>query len=175
MNKATEGDHYYGIKGRFLYEPDTGRILHRRDYRRHKSGDDASYLRKDGRLVLQHEGREYQAHRAAWFLHYGRWPEGDVDHIDGDPSNNRIANLREATRSQNLGNAKLYRNNKSGHRGVFYVQKHGYYIATIQIRKRVHHLGSFKNKEDAAAAYERAAQNGFGGFARCVYEMNAGH
>jgi hypothetical protein len=81
------------------YDPNTGALRWKaRRHRRKVKRESAQYVR------IQIEGRLYQAHRVAFAIHYGRWPLPEVDHADRDQSNNRIRNLREATRSQNAAN-----------------------------------------------------------------------
>ena len=72
-----------------------------------------------GYIGIRIDGRRYHAHRLAWFYVHGVWPTLDIDHIDGDPSNNRLANLREATRSQNLANLHKRRGNAKYPKGVY--------------------------------------------------------
>ena len=98
-----------------------------------------------------------RAHRVAWALHYGEWPEMDLDHIDGNPQNNAIANLREVTRSENSRNMKVYRTNSSGVHGVG-MHSCGKWRARIAPRRgaRSIHLGLFNTKEEAIAARKKA-------------------
>lgn len=98
-------------------------------------------------------------HRAAWAYVHGVWPTHDIDHINHDKSDNRIANLRELTRSLNQQNQiKAHANNKSGYLGV-YANKKGRkqpYIACIFANGRAVHLGAFDTAEEAHAAYVEA-------------------
>lgn len=85
-------------------------------------------------------------------------PEGmDTDHINGDPLDNRRSNLRWATRSQNLSNKGMNRNNKSGFKGVFWFKNYKKWLATIRVDKKRIFLGYFKDKIEAAIAYNNAA------------------
>lgn len=111
-------------------------------------------------------GRLYQAHRLAWLCVYGRWPVGDIDHINGDRADNRISNLREATRSQNNCNRGATSANTSGYKGVFF-KKHGSrWQAQIKINGRIKHIGYFPTPEAASVAYTEAALRLHGEFAR---------
>ena len=85
--------------------------------RRIKIGDKAGYIHSTGYRLLQLNGAKQKVHRAIFLMHHGYLP-AHIDHIDGNPLNNRVENLRPATRSQNLCNAKLFVNSKSGVKGV---------------------------------------------------------
>lgn len=92
-------------------------------------------------------------------------PEGTtVDHIDGDPLNNRRKNLRYATPLQQVHNTRRRRDNTSGYKGVGLHK--GRWRARIMVRCRRLHLGYFDSPEEAARAYDVAAREHFGEFAR---------
>lgn len=106
----------------------------------------------------------YAAHRLAW-LHFRGEPVPDlIDHADGDPSNNRIANLRAATRAQNFANAGLNKNNRSGAKGVR--QRGARFLVQIAMDGKLRHIGSFGTLEEASRAYRDAAVRLHGKFAR---------
>ncbi|MER9176684.1 HNH endonuclease [Mesorhizobium sp. M0955] len=130
-----------------------------------KSAGTINYL---GYVYLHMEGHDILAHRAAWAVHYGRLPEGQIDHINGDPSDNRIENLREATQSQNNANQGLKVTNTSGHRGVTWNKRRRKWQAQIQLDKRHRVIGHFDSLEDASIAYQSAAIQAFGEFYRVV-------
>jgi hypothetical protein len=91
----------------------------------------------------------YQAHRLAWFLFYGEWPIYEIDHINGDKTDNRIINLRDVPDRINAQNMGIHRN---GHLpGVSKVGKK--WRASIQIGKKQTHLGMFSTQEEAYRAY----------------------
>lgn len=119
-----------------------------------------------GRITIRFNGKQHQGHRLAWFYHYGKWPSMDIDHINGNPLDNRIANLREATESENGANSKLYTNNTSGIKGVTWIARERKWRAAIQCRGRTICIGTFSDKERAAAAYREKAKILFGDFAR---------
>jgi hypothetical protein len=96
------------------------------------------------------------AHRIAWAFVHGRWPEGQIDHINGNHSDNRIENLREVTQSVNCQNQRrAKRQNRTGLLGVS-PSKWGAYIAQINIRGERTYLGTFKTAEEAHQAYVKA-------------------
>jgi hypothetical protein len=105
------------------------------------------------------------AHRVAWAVKKRRWPLGDIDHINGDRADNRIENLREASKSQNSMNQKARCNNKSGFKGVRFYENAGKFGARIQgpDGKRLF-LGLHATPEAAHAAYCAAASELFGRF-----------
>lgn len=92
------------------------------------------------------------AHRIAWAIHYGVWPKGEVDHINGDTSDNRIKNLRAVSTSENSKNKSKYRNNTSGITGVSYHKGIRQWTAGIRVDGKRIHLGAFDEKEDAILA-----------------------
>ena len=95
-----------------------------------------------------------KAHRAAWAIHYGALPKGHIDHINGKPSDNRIDNLRDVTRSQNLRNAKTPTTNKSGVIGVS--RDGGKWVARIAANGKYLNLGRFDCIDAASDARKRA-------------------
>lgn len=112
------------------------------------------------------KGNNYFAHRVVWALHYGEWPEIQIDHKDLNPGNNRIDNLRLSTQSQNMANKRKQRNNSLGIKGVHYSGRLNKYLAQIKCGDKSYHLGCFDTKEEAAEAYRLKALALFGDFAR---------
>jgi len=109
--------------------------------------------------------RLYRAHRLAWFHTYGAWPAGDLDHVNGNRADNRLTNLREASRSENCWNSRKSKNNTSGFKGVFWSVARGKWYAQILVDYRTHNLGYFPTAEAAATAYAEAAARLHGKFA----------
>lgn len=108
------------------------------------------------------DGRRYRSHVIAWIISTGRHPEGDVDHINGDPLDNRIANLRDVPHAINLRNAKQWSHNRSGHNGVYWSTRYGKWEAEAKVNKRKRYLGRFDRIEDAIAARKSFdAEHGF--------------
>ena len=89
-----------------------------------------------------------------------------VDHIDTDPLNNQRSNLRLATPSLNNANQNRRRDNTSGFKGVVFSKWHQKWLARIQVNGKSFHLGCFETREEAAIAYQKAADSFFGEFAR---------
>lgn len=120
-------------------------------------GDIAGSDTGNGYIEISCFGIRVHAHRLAWYFIYRCLPEY-IDHADGNKSNNRIANLREANQSQNIANSYPLK------RGV---EKHGRkYRARIWVRDERIELGSYETREEAQAAYHAGASQYFGDFAR---------
>ena len=112
------------------------------------------------------DGDRYRTHRVIWKLMTGRDPVAEIDHVDGDRSNNRWANLREASHSENGCNKPPPRSNTSGFKGVYFDRFAGRWKAQIKFAGRRRHLGRFDTPEEAHAAYRSAAARLHGAFAR---------
>jgi hypothetical protein len=102
-----------------------------------------------------------RAHRVIWAMETGDWPEGDVDHLDGDKIHNRMHNLRDVSRSINSRNARKSRRNTSGHNGVSWDALAGKWNAKIHLRGQQNHLGYF-NCITAAITARKIAEIGHG-------------
>jgi hypothetical protein len=98
-------------------------------------------------------------------LAYGEFPEMSIDHINGIKTDNRLQNLRLATKSQNALNSKRHKDNTSGYKGVSWNKRLAKWGARITINGKYKHIGLFKNVEDAASAYAAAAYMHHGEFA----------
>ena len=126
------------------------------------SGTEAGRLHHKGYRQVKINGRQYLAHRIIWAMFHGVWPEGQIDHIDGDRLNNRISNLRDVEQRINQRNAKMQSNNTSGVNGVSWGKRRQKWIAQITIDGKQKYLGCFDTVEDAAAARKAAdVENGF--------------
>lgn len=110
--------------------------------------------------------RDFLVHRVVWCLVYGQWPILGIDHRNGERSDNRISNLREATTKQNLANTPAHATNHCGLKGVHKQNRTGRWRAQIRVDGKHHHLGYFDTPEQAHAAYMRAAREIYGEFVR---------
>lgn len=119
-----------------------------------------------GRLIGSIFNSKYQAHRVAWAIHYGAWPELEIDHIDMNPKNNKISNLRMATSQENKRNGTSRSKSTSKYRGVSLNRKTGLWVANITISQKQKFLGRFACEIEAAVAYDQKAADVFGDFAR---------
>tara|TARA_R110000822_G_scaffold5655_5_gene24253 strand:- start:1129 stop:1614 length:486 start_codon:yes stop_codon:yes gene_type:complete len=122
----------------------------------------AGVVRPRGHREIEVKGKEYKAHRLIWLYVNGKFPDNHIDHIDGDPSNNRIENLRDVTRQENNKNKRKPRTNKSGHMGVCWHKASDKWRAHIKVDGVLKHLGLFNVLEDAVAARQAASvKHGF--------------
>ena len=147
------------LKSLFDYDRRTGVFTRRVAVGRHnchsvarKVGTKQNY----GYIVVSIDSRRYVAHRLAWLYVYGVWPLGDIDHINGDKSDNRIANLRLATRAQNMQNVAKHAHNKSGAKGVSWSAQRNKWRAYIFVNYKQLHLGLFNTFGGAVRARKTA-------------------
>jgi hypothetical protein len=120
--------------------------------------DKAACLRKStsGYYVSCILGDRYAMHRIAWAMHYGVAPQGQIDHINGDRTDNRITNLRQVTNAENGRNQKMRSTNTTGVTGVYKVNRKKPWIAIIGVNGKNRHLGYYETMQDAAMARKRA-------------------
>ena len=136
---------------KLFYDPESGLF-----YSRLKLGLDGNpakvgHINQKGYAFVSVNGWPYQAHRLAWFYVHQQWPSHEVDHINGDRSDNRICNLRDVTKKQNQENRKSFVG-KSGIRGVCWSKHAKKWKAYVKHNQKLHNLGFFVCKEEAGAA-----------------------
>ncbi len=146
MNAAlTQGD----LKRLMSYEPETGAFVWISGLR---AGVEAGSWHSRGYKTACIAGRSYKCHRLAWLYVYGVWPADEIDHINGIKHDNRIVNLREATRRQNMQNmVNPKQGNKTGLRGVSPSGRK--FMARISDASQEHYLGLFNTAQEAHQAY----------------------
>lgn len=148
------------------YDEATGNLIWRTNRGPARAGYIAGGMGGDGYIKICLDRQRYQAHRVIWLMATGEWPPYDIDHKDLDRSNNRLSNLRPATRTQNRLNTRRPEANTSGFKGVCWDARRSVWRARIKLERREITLGSFASAEVAAAAYARAAELLAGEFAR---------
>ena len=116
----------------------------------------AGTIGSNGYRQIKVNRKIYFAHRLIWLYFHGVWPRHQIDHIDHDRLNNRIENLREATRPENGRNKSTYKNNSSGVVGISWHKPSKKWQAQIRVNGKQIHLGNFKSKEEAARARKEA-------------------
>lgn len=154
------------LRRMFVYEPETGFLFHtgcnivkitpmrRKGKHAFTSKTRRGYYR--GGLL----GRNVMAHRVVWKWHFDTEPD-EIDHINGDPSDNRIENLRAATRQDNVRNTCIRKCNKSGVQGVYWHNAKSRWVASIRHGGKQIEIGTFLDLEAAAGA-RKAAEKQFG-------------
>ena len=141
------------------YDPDTGIFTRRYTQGGRKIGDAAGSTSVHGYRVIKIDGRQYRAHRLAWLYVHGRWPRDQIDHINRDKTDNRIANLREATNGQNNANVGASRRNLRGVRGVG-THHSGKYLAYFRGKS----LGLYSTAKEAESVSRAARERAYGAF-----------
>lgn len=125
--------------------------------KRVKAGDIAGGLNARGYLKIKINNKRYFAHRLAWLYEKGHFPVNVIDHIDGNPSNNKFNNLRDVPQLENTFNRKKHnKNNKSGVVGVTLIKNSNKCVARIGINRKLINLGTYETLEDASRAYSDA-------------------
>jgi len=133
-----------------------------RDRGRRSVGTVSSY----GYLIITINRTHYLAHRLAWLICYGRHAEGNIDHINGNRLDNRVANLRLANHAENAANCSGHRDSKTGVKGVVRARDGKRFLAFICKHGRRMYLGTFNTADEASAAYRETAAQLSGEFAR---------
>jgi hypothetical protein len=115
-----------------------------------------------GYEAIRLNGKTYLSHRLAWLYTFGRWPKHEIDHVNRRPTDNRIRNLREATRSQNACNMSARVTSSTKIKGIF--KNHKRWSAVIWHLGKAHYLGTFDTKKQAGLAYNKASRKYHGVF-----------
>jgi hypothetical protein len=156
------------IKENLRYDPETGYLWwtkrgRGRFFDKPVGSVKQGYIRvhhRYGGLMLKH-----YAHRLAWFFYYGVWPKNQIDHINSIRDDNRIVNLREATRTENNRNANPREGGSSKYKGVSWNKHRCKWVVRIGSGEKSY-LGSYDTEQEAALTYNKAALNRFGEFAK---------
>ncbi len=161
------------IREWLAYDATTGLFQWKQRPRGYKAkGSDAGGVTGTGYVSISFQGVRYQAHRIAWWVMHGGWPE-EIDHINMVKTDNRLANLRPATSSRNKCNRR-YGHGITGYKGTAMSgTKDKPFRAYISPAGRYKHLGHFHTPDEAAEAYDKAARAAYGEYARCNFEEEA--
>lgn len=152
--------------GVFIWKKKDVLIIQDKTWNKNHANNEAGYLRAKGYRVINIGGKEYQCGRLAWLFVYGKMPVNEIDHINGVSSDNRISNLREATRSENAINRGIQSNNKSGFKGIYKRLNLNSWVASIMKNGKKITIGSFPSAKEASEAYLIAAKKIHGEFRR---------
>lgn len=145
------------LKGLLSYDPDTGIFRRLKSSARAKAGAVAGYVDKNGYVRVSVGGFLVWAHRLAWFYSHGEWPSKFIDHINRNPADNRLVNLRDVPHSINMRNRAAY--GQVPLLGVTQPKDRKSFRAQITRDRKTKHLGRFKTAEAAHQAYLVASRN----------------
>jgi hypothetical protein len=140
---------------RFLldYNPDTGVLTWRtKPSRGIKVGQQAGTPTSEGYLAFQINKKKMLAHRAIWFYVHGVWPPKEIDHINHVRNDNRLCNLRLASRLENSHNTQKHAKNMSGHKGVAWHNRNQKWQVQLQANHKTFYVGQFAQLTDAVQA-----------------------
>lgn len=139
------------------YDPLTGVFVRKKTTSNQLAGKIAGYIRPDGYSSIVIDRKRYLSHRLAWLYVYGCMPSNFIDHIDHNPSNNRIDNLRDVMQTVNMQNiSKPNIDSLTGHLGVTYSKEKSKFQAQIRIDGKNKFIGRFHTAEEAHIAYVKA-------------------
>ena len=141
------------LREHLRYEPETGELWWKVRGSKRSQDRPAGSDNGAGYRVVMVCGHKLRAHRIVWALHHGSWPAGDIDHIDGNRSNNRITNLRDVSHQYNRQNQRQERASKTGARGARQFKGRGRFAAQISVNGRTRYLGTYDTAEQASAVY----------------------
>lgn len=146
------------LRERLHYAPETGVWTHLNPATpRVKKGQRAGTLNARGYRLMNVLGKQCLEHRLVWLYMFDKWPKGNLDHINGIPDDNRLANLREATQSENIQNQRVaHADNTSSYLGVCWASREKAYKAQIFKNGKQHSLGLFDDPAVAHQAYLKA-------------------
>lgn len=148
------------------YEPADGHFYWTQSGRGRRIGEPAGGMSGNGYWQIRIGGRLYYAHRLAWLASYGELPHCEIDHINGDPLDNRVANLRKASHAQNSMNVRPHRDSLSGLKGAYFDKADQKWYSCIRIGGQNKFLGYFATAEKAHGAYVAASREVHGQFSR---------
>ena len=154
------------LKELFRYDPETGFIYWIAKGKGKIKKKPAGSKLFSGYIGICIGSKRIQAHRIAWFLHYGQWPDKQIDHINGIRTDNRIVNLRLATNSENGKNHGKNKNNTSGYQGVYWDKANVKWRAIIKFNNKSISLGRYVLFDDAVKAKKEAENKYFGEWLR---------
>jgi hypothetical protein len=152
------------VNNRLSYDPESGVLLWKNSKYHTINGSVAGTIpgnRKKKYIFIRLGYKNYSAHRLAWLISTGEFPNGQIDHIDGNGLNNAISNLRVVTNQENQKNRRLSDKNKSGMFGVRYISSLRKWKSEIWIDGRNKYLGLFADFNSAASA-RKSAENKYG-------------
>lgn len=147
------------VRHLFSYNPATGELVWKNpEANSVKPGDSAGGPATQGYYQTKVGGKAYMNHRLIWLYAHGYFPEYGIDHINRNPADNRLENLREVTQICNMRNVGTTKSNKSGVKGVCWQRQHKLWSAYITVNRKRFHLGHHDSFDDAVCARLAAEQ-----------------
>jgi len=162
MTSITHG----ALVSQLHYDPETGVFTWKVAGKKSVIGGRAGAVRPHGYEMIGLDYQRYYSHRLAWLYITGKWPKAQVDHVNGDRSDNRFVNLRLASHSENQRNRGRQANNRSGAPGVHWANREQRWVAKIKLNGKTRQIGAFTELPAAIAARKSAEQEMFGSFTR---------
>lgn len=149
------------LKDFIEYDPETGALTWKpregnNRFNAKLAGKPAISQLSGGYLIGRFRGVNLKAHRVAWAIHYGEWPNGWIDHVNGNPSDNRISNLRIVDPVGNAQNQRLKSSNKSGEQCISWFERDAKWMVKITKNRQQIHIGYFDDLRDAVIARDAA-------------------
>lgn len=145
------------------YDMGSGTLVWRTTKGRAIKGEKVGWLSKHGYIEAQVQGKRFKAHHLVWYIHHGYFPK-QLDHIDGDRTNNKIENLRECTTVENARNRKK-KNNRALPRNVYHAKTKGKYRVYLTIEGKQISFGTFSDLRLADSVAKQARELYYGAFA----------
>jgi hypothetical protein len=151
----------------FHYSPDTGIFTRLVAISTTRAGDVAGYTHTiSGYHRIKINNRKFLTHRLVWLYVYGFFPPNEIDHINGVRNDNRLTNLRLATRTENMRNISKNSKNKTGFKGVSFNEKTKKYSVKITVDGKEVYIGKILTLKGAVNAYRNLALKHYGEFAK---------
>ncbi|RWO22811.1 HNH endonuclease [Mesorhizobium sp.] len=166
------------VRSRIDYDPETGILTWKarpvrnpidKMWNTRFAGTTIRHTQTSGYIQFKLDGKNYLGQHIAWVIAHGVWPAHLVDHENRIRDDNRLSNLRDATRSQNNSNTKPYSNNTLGFRGAWQNGKR--WAVRISSQGKRIYCGTYDSKEDAARAYDVIAKQVHGEFATLNFPL----
>lgn len=149
------------VKETFVYDEVTGILSWRNNRRRGiQANSEAGWTSAEGYRTVTLQRKSYLVHRVIWLYVHGSFPQGQIDHINGNRIDNRIENLRDVSFAENRLNKKRHRSGRLY--GCSFNKAQQKWISQITINKKIQYLGSFKTEQEAHLAYVKAFEEYFG-------------
>lgn len=144
------------LKSQLNYCMETGKFTRNMRTRKFKQGAECGTLRSSGYVIISIDRVLYRAHRLAWLYVTGEWPSDEMDHVNGDRSDNRFVNLRVCNRSQNGFNKGVRRDSGVGVKNVLYYKDWGKYCVRIRVSGKDYNYGPFSSIDEASSVAAHA-------------------